>query len=135
MYHKWQSYDVRLLRYWVQQTEFFVILDYFCPFTTLKTLEVKILKKCDNKMMYGSCDMKLDIQNFLSLCAIFCSFTPLKTKKIKILKKWKTILEISLFYTSVSETMITCYPVPEIWRMTNVIFIFHFGLIFALLPR
>ena len=30
--------------------------------------------------------------------------------------------------------MITCCTVPEIWCVTNVIFIFHFGLIFASLP-
>ena len=27
-----------------------------------------------------------------------------------------------------------CYTVPEIWHVTNVIVIFHFGLFFALLP-
>ena len=32
VYHKWQSYDVWFLRYGVQQTEFFVILDRFLPF-------------------------------------------------------------------------------------------------------
>ena len=32
MHHKWQSHDVWLLRYEVQQTEFFVILDRFLPF-------------------------------------------------------------------------------------------------------
>ena len=30
--HRWQSYDVWLLRYEVWQTEFFVILDCFLPF-------------------------------------------------------------------------------------------------------
>ena len=30
--------------------------------------------------------------------------------------------------------MIISYTVPEIWCMTNVIAIFHFGLFFALLP-
>ena len=30
--------------------------------------------------------------------------------------------------------MIICYTVPEIWYMTNVTFIFHFGLSFALYP-
>ena len=29
--------------------------------------------------------------------------------------------------------MIICYTVPEIWRMTDVIVIFHFGIFFALL--
>ena len=32
LHHKWQSYDVWFLRYGVQQTEFFVILDWFLPF-------------------------------------------------------------------------------------------------------
>ena len=32
VYHKWQSYDVWFLRYGVQQTEFFVILDHLLPF-------------------------------------------------------------------------------------------------------
>ena len=32
LHHKWQSYDVWFLRYGVQQTEFFVILDHFLPF-------------------------------------------------------------------------------------------------------
>ena len=43
-------------------------------------------------------------------------------------------LEISLFYTSVPKSMIICYTVPEIWHVTDVIVIFHFGLFFALLP-
>ena len=30
--------------------------------------------------------------------------------------------------------MIICYTVPEIWHMTDVISVFHFGLFFALLP-
>ena len=30
--------------------------------------------------------------------------------------------------------MIICYTVPEIWCVTDVIVIFHFGLFFALLP-
>ena len=30
--------------------------------------------------------------------------------------------------------MITGYTVPEIWWVTNIIAIFHFGVFFALLP-
>ena len=45
MYHKLQLYDVWFLRYGVQQTEFLVILDHFCPFTSLTTQKIKILKK------------------------------------------------------------------------------------------
>ena len=32
VYHKWQSYDVWFLRYELQQTKCFVILDHFLPF-------------------------------------------------------------------------------------------------------
>ena len=64
--------------------------------------------------------------------AIFCPFTPLTTRKIKISKKWKQLLDISSFYTT--KIMIICYTVPEIWRVTGVIVIFHIGLFFALLP-
>ena len=32
VYHKWQSYDVLILRHEAWQTEFFVILDCFLPF-------------------------------------------------------------------------------------------------------
>ena len=48
MYHKSRSYDVWFLRYKVQRTEFFVILGYFCPFTSLTTQKIKILKKWKN---------------------------------------------------------------------------------------
>ena len=61
----------------------------------------------------------------------FCPFTQLTTQKIKILKKWKKHLQISSFYTSVPKIMTICYTVPEIWPVTDVNFIFHFGLFFA----
>ena len=37
VYHKWQSYDVWFLRYGAWKTESLVILDIFCPFTSLTT--------------------------------------------------------------------------------------------------
>ena len=60
-------------------------------------------------------------------------FTSLTTRKIKIKKKGKKRLEISLFYTSLPKIMIICLTVAEMWRETDVIVIFHFGLFFALL--
>ena len=42
--HKWQSYDVWLLRYRVQWTEFFVTLYHFLPFYPLTTRKIKIWK-------------------------------------------------------------------------------------------
>ena len=104
-YHKWQSYDVRFLRYGVWQAEFFVILDYFLSFYPPNNLENKnfekwkknpgdiiIFHKCtinDNHMMYGFWDMKPNRQNFFVIVDHFCPFTSLTTQKIKILKKWK----------------------------------------------
>ena len=44
--HKWQSYDVWFLRYGVQWTECFVILDSFLP--CYPTQKIKILKKWKN---------------------------------------------------------------------------------------
>ena len=51
---------------------------------------------------------------------------------MKISKQWKKRLEIS-FYTSVPKIMIS-YPVTEIWHVSDVIVIFHFGQCLALLP-
>ena len=100
-----------------------------CPFTSITTQKIKILKKwrkkktprdiitlhkCvinDNNMMYGSWNMKCDGQNFLSFWTAFCPFTPLTTRKIKLLKNWKKLMEIS-FYTSAPKIMIICYTVP-----------------------
>ena len=72
---------------------------------------------------------------------IFCHFGPffalLPLWQPKISKFWKAeknYLETSSLYTSVPKMMIICYTVPEIWCMTDVIVIFHFGLFFALLP-
>ena len=74
---------------------------------------------------------------YFSFWAIFYPFTPLTAQKIKMKKKkkWKKkkCLEISV-YTSVPKIMIIYCTVPEIWCMTDVIVIFHFGLFFALLP-
>ena len=76
VYHKWQSYDVWLLRYGVWQTEFFVILDNFLPLYLPKNLknqnfekiknrpgDIMILHKCTknhNHMLHCSWDMTCD---------------------------------------------------------------------------
>ena len=86
----------------------------------------------NNHMICGSWDMEHDRQNFLSFWTIFCTFTLLTSRKIKNLKKRKKRLYISSFYSSIPKIMITCYSVSEIQHVTDVIFIFHFGLIFCL---
>ena len=65
----------------------------------------------------------------------FCHLAPLfaflpspppispRNKNIKKIKK-------TPFYTSAPKIMIIGYTVPEIWHMTDVIVIFHFGLFF-----
>ena len=95
------------------------------------------LHKCtinDDHMINGSWDINSNRQIFLTSWAIFCPFTPLTARKMKIPKKRNKHLEISSFYTSVPKITIICFTVPEIWHMTHVTFIFHFGLFFALLP-
>ena len=100
--------------------------------------DIIILHKCvknHDHMLYCSWDMACDRCNcYFSFWAIFCPFTPLTAWKMKISKKWKKHLEMSSFYTSVPKIMIICNTVPEIWQVTDVIVIFHFGLFFALLP-
>ena len=71
---------------------------------------------------------------YFSFWTIFCPFTPLTAQKIKIKKNEKKSLKISLFYTSVPKIMIICYTVAEIWHVSDVSLIFHFGLFFAPLP-
>ena len=95
-----------------------------------------LLHKCtinNNNMIYRSWDMKCTIHIFLSSWAIF-SFYPPNSLKNKNFKKMEKRPGVSSFYTSVPKIMIICYTVPDIWRVTGVIVIFHFGPFFALLP-
>ena len=87
----------------------------------------------DNHMMYGSCDMEHEGQNFLSFWTIFCTFTPLITQKVKTLKKLKKHLEILSLYTCVPWMTITWCMVPEIWSVTDRTFC-HFGPFFPFNP-
>ena len=78
------DHDVWFLRYKAWQTECFVILDYFLPFSPLTIQKIKILHKCiilhkcnknHDHMLYCSWDMARDVCNFyFSFRAIFCSF-------------------------------------------------------------
>ena len=65
---------------------------------------------------------------FFAILDHFLPFYPPNDPKNQNFEKMKKKrLEISSFYTSVPKIMIICYTVPEIWRVTDVIFIFHFG--------
>ena len=64
----------------------------------------------------------------------FLPFYPRNSPENENLKKMKNCLEILSFYTSVPKNMITCYTVPKIWHVMDVIAFFHFGQFFALYP-
>ena len=93
VYQKWQSYNVWFLRYGVWQTELFVILDHFLPFTPIWTQKIKILKKwkkkpwryyhfpnmCHNWQSYDVWFLRLlrvTDRIFLSFWAVFLPFYP-----------------------------------------------------------
>ena len=118
-----------------------IFLTTFCPFTPLATGEKKAWRYYQFAIVYhkwqsyDDCFQRYGAQQ-TEFFAIFCPFTPLTTRKIKILIKWKRHLEISSFHTSVPKITIISYAVTEIWHVTDVIFIFHFGLILPFyLPR
>ena len=114
VYRKPQSYEVRLLRYGVRQTEVSIIWASFCPFTSLTTRKIEILKKRKKHLEMSSfytCVPKITIKwymppeirsatdiIFLSFWTIFCPFTPLLTQKTKIWKNVKKPGDISLLH-------------------------------------
>ena len=74
LYWKPQSYEVWFLRYRVTQTELFVILGQFCPFTPLKTQKTiwrchyfKYVFQKSQSYMYASWDMECKRQSFAIL--------------------------------------------------------------------
>ena len=147
VYQKWQSYDVWFLRYGAWQTEFFVILGHFLPFylpndPENQNFEMKknlgdiiILNICtinDNHMVYGSWDME---HKKIFCFGPFLTFYPTNNPKNQNFDKTKKKkhLEISSIYISVPKIMIICCTAPEIWRVMDLIFIFHLWLFFVLL--
>ena len=86
-------------------------------------------------MMHGSSDINSNRQIFffviLGQFSLFYHHNSPKDKNIKQMKQKH--LEIWSFSTSVPKMIIIGYTVPDIWHVTDVIVIFHFGLLFALL--
>ena len=91
---------LRLLIYGVKGTKFFVILGYFCSFTSLTTwtiekkqhLQISLFYKCVPKITIIWCTYDFwDIESNRQFFAIWCHFvlfTLLTNWEIKILKKW-----------------------------------------------
>ena len=117
----------------------------FCPFTPLTAQKIKNSKKWKKHLDISSFYTSLPkimivyairfsrygvwpMQLLFFILGYFLPFYPLTTWKMKISIKWKTHLEISSFYKSVPKIMIICHTVPEIWHVTYVTFIFHFGI-------
>ena len=98
----------------------------FCPFTTLTAWKKKISKKW--KMPEGIISLHKRTKNHDHMP--YCSWDMAHDR-------WKFFTlgysGISSYYTTLPKIMIICYNVPEIWCVTDVIVVFHFGLLFALL--
>ena len=93
--------------------KFFSLWDISCSFSPVKTQKIKILKLkktsgdiiilqiCTinenhmNHMVYSSCNIEHDGQNFLLFWTVFCSFILITTQKMKILKNWKNFKHVS----------------------------------------
>ena len=151
-----KNYDQMMYASWDMvrdRCNYFSFWAIFCPFTPLTAQKIKILKKVKkmpgdiiilhmctknyDQMMYGSWDMVCDRCNcYFSFWTVFCPFIPLTARKIKVKKKQtkKKTLKMSSFYICAPKSMIRWCTVPEIWYMTDLIVISHFGLFFAFLP-
>ena len=81
--------------------------------------------------MYGSWDMERDRQ-FCHFGPYFSFYHPNNRKNQNFEKKEKREKKKRILHKC-TKIIIICYTVPKIWRLTDVIFIFHFGLFFALL--
>ena len=71
-------------------------------------------------------------REFLVILGHFLLFYPTNDLNNQYFEKMKKkILEILSFYTSLPKIVIICSTVSEIWCMTDLIFIFYFGLFFV----
>ena len=103
VYHKWQSYDIRFLRYQLQQTGFFCVLGPFFALLPLTAKKWKYKKKIENMkkmpgdiiisssvpkiMIIGSWDMACDGCN--CYCSFWAIFYPPDSPKSEHFKKMK----------------------------------------------
>ena len=97
------------------------------------------MKKSDCFLRYGATDR----QSFFLILDHFLPFyqphrptpcNPTTSQKSKILKKWETPGDIIILYKC-TKIMIICYTVPKVWRVTDVIVIFHFWLFLGAPPK
>ena len=117
MYHKWWSYDIWFLRYWVRQTDYLTFLTIFCPFTNLTTQKIKMLEKNQNlwryyhfthvyhkwHIMYGSWDVEHKRQRFVIL-GHFLPFHPTNNPKNQNFEKMKKQTHGHIIFLHLSTT-------------------------------
>ena len=139
---------------WHNFFSFWTIFLPIYPSPPLTTQRIKILKKWkkyprDSIILHNciyhkwqSYDIwflryELQQTDFFVILGHFLPFYPRNRPKNKISKKKKRkkkAWRYHHFTQVIPKIMIMCYTVPEIWYVTDVIFSFHFGKFFALLP-
>ena len=124
------------------------LLFFFLP--PLRTRKINILKKWRKKpwrhyyftyvyhkwKSYDVWFLRYGVRQteFFVILGHFLPFAPMNYPENENFENMKKHLETSSSYTSVPKIIIICNTVPEIWHVTDVISIFHFGLFFAHLP-
>ena len=113
-----------------------VIMRHFLNFEKMKKIagDIIILQmrtKNHNHMRYGSSDTEWETKCFVILGRFLPFYPP---NSLENLKKWKQHLEMSSFYTYVPKITIIWFMIPEIWRVTDIIFS-NSGPIFARLTH
>ena len=144
VYQKWQSYDVWFLRYGVL-LRFLSFWTIFCPFNSLRTQKIKILKTMkkhpgdiiilhmciinENLMIYRSWDMEHDTYFFV----ILDHFLPFYPTKSKFWKNERTPGDIIILQKRTKNHNHMFYCFCDIAHDRCNLY-FSFWTIFALLP-
>ena len=140
----------------MQRTEFFVSLGHFLPFDSPNNQQNKNFEKVKQKKRLEILSYNTSVPKTMIICftvpdiwhvidvivvfhfGLFSLFYPSNSQKNENFKKKKQKkkkhLEISSFYIRLPKIMILCFTVPEIWRITDVIVIFDFGLFLHFYP-
>ena len=133
----------------VKDVRFFSFWAIFVPFSPLIAKKIKTIKNerniwryqdftqvyhKSNHMIDDSFDMKRDKQIVFVILGHFLPFYPTNNPNNQTFQKMKkTTGDIIILHKCTKNYHQMLYNVPEIWRLTDVIFIFHFGLYYPIL--
>ena len=145
VYQKSWWYDLQFLRYWVCNYG-----SFFAPWPLLKTQKSELWQKEKNCwryhhfihvyhkwQSYNAWFLRYEARQteFFVILGYFLPFYPSNSPKNQNeKKKMKNMHGDIIILHKCTKIMIKCYIVLEIWHVTDVSVIFHFGLFFALLP-